>query len=259
MSANYEVRRIAEMTWREVATAVEEHPTMLLPLGATEQHGHHLPLGVDVFTPEAVAERVAAEVGSLLAPPVWYGVSPHHTFKPGTFTVSSETFKKYILDICLSAQEWGVETILLLNGHYVTQDPELDVAVRTLRNEHGLDAFRVALSDVWADAAAAERTGLKSFHAAEFETSVMLALRPDLVEMDEAVPVEVPDGPLPLMSYDLYGDNEVGWSLSADDMAELTPEGNLGDPTGATAEMGERMLEEAVTKLTTLVKSTEAD
>ena len=63
--------RLATMTWQEVESALSETRTLLIPVGSTEQHGHHLPLGVDVYMPEAIAERVAAETGCLLAPPVW--------------------------------------------------------------------------------------------------------------------------------------------------------------------------------------------
>lgn len=250
--------RLAEMSWPAVEAALEETATMLLPVGATEQHGHHLPLGVDVLMPEAIAERVARRTDCLLAPTVDYGVSPHHQFKPGTFSVGTETFQRYVRDVCQSAHEWGVENVVMLNGHYLAQDAELDVVVRRLRNEVGMTAFHAPLSALWADVATAERTGEVAFHAAEFETSVMLALRPDLVEMESAVAVDVPEAPLPLTDYDVYGDNPVGWALSAADMADLTPAGNLGDPSGATAEMGERMVEAATSRLTTLVEALDA-
>ena len=248
-----EVRRLADMTWQEVDAAVEETQTMLLPVGSTEQHGHHLPLGVDVYMPEAIAERVAERTGCLLAPPIWYGVSPHHTFKPGTFTVESETFQRYVRDVCVSAAEWGVENVLLVNGHYLVQDPELDVVVRKLTTEHDLRAFHVPLVSVFRDAASAVRTSEVSFHASEFETSLMLALFPDLVWMERAEAVDVPDDALPLTDYDAYGDNRVGWALSADRMDALTHTGNLGDPTVATAEKGAALVDEAVSNIETLV------
>jgi creatinine amidohydrolase len=247
------VYRLADMTWREVATAVEETQTMLLPVGSTEQHGHHMPLGVDVYMPEAIAERVAERTGCLLAPPVWYGVSPHHTFKPGTFTVESETFQHYVRDVYTSAAEWGVESVLLVNGHYLVQDPELDVVVRELTTEHGLRAFHLPLISVFEDAARAVRTSEVSFHASEFETSLMLALFPDLVDMGAAVAVDVPDDALPLTDYDAYGDNRVGWALSAERMNALTHTGNLGDPTVATREKGAKMVDDAVENIATLV------
>jgi creatinine amidohydrolase len=104
------VHRLADMTWQEVEAAVEDTQTMLLPVGSTEQHVHHVPLGVDVYLPEAISERVAERTGCLLAPSVWNGVSPRHTFKPGTFTVESETFQHSVRDVCVSAAEWGSRT-----------------------------------------------------------------------------------------------------------------------------------------------------
>jgi len=249
------VRRLAEMTWRDVEAAVEETRTMLLPVGSTEQHGHHLPLGVDVYVPEAIAERVADRTGCLLAPPVWYGVSPHHTFKPGTFTVESETFRRYVRDVCVSAAEWGVENVLLVNGHYLVQDPDLDVVVRELTTESALRAFHVPLVSVFRDAASAVRTSEVSFYASEFETSLMLALFPELVWMDRAEAVDVPDDALPLTDYDAYGDNRVGWALSADRMDALTHTGNLGDPTVATARTGAALVDDAVDNIATLVEA----
>ena len=247
------VRRLADMTWQEVEAAIEETRTMLLPVGSTEQHGHHMPLGVDVYMPEAIAERVAERTGCLLAPPIWYGVSPHHTFKPGTFTVESETFQRYVRDVCTSAADWGIENVLLVNGHYLVQDPELDVVARELTTEHGMRAFHVPLISVFRDAATAVRTSDVSFHASEFETSLMLSLFPDLVDMDRAEAVDVPDDALPLTDYDAYGDNRVGWSLSADRMDALTHTGNLGDPTVASSEKGDEMVADAVANVSELV------
>ena len=86
----------------------------MLPVGSTEQHGHHLPLGVDTYMPEAICRQVAERSSCLLAPSIPYGVSPHHTFKPGTVTVESETFRRYVRDVCRSAGEWGIENVLLV-------------------------------------------------------------------------------------------------------------------------------------------------
>jgi creatinine amidohydrolase len=74
--------RVAEMTWREIETALERTSTLLVPVGNTEQYGHHLPLGVDVYMPKAIGERVARRSPALLAPPIWYGVSPHIRSSP---------------------------------------------------------------------------------------------------------------------------------------------------------------------------------
>ncbi|WP_049926482.1 creatininase family protein [Halopiger goleimassiliensis] len=250
--------RLDEMTWRDVEAALEETETLLLPVGSTEQHGHHMPLGVDVFMPEGICERVGERTDCLVAPPVWYGVSPHHTFKPGTFTVESETFQRYVFDICASASEWGVENVLLVNGHYLAQDPELDVVVRELRTKRDVQAFHVPLVSVFEDAANEHRTTEVSFHGSEFETSLMLSLRPDLVRMDEAERVDPPEEALPLTAYDAYGDNRVGWALSATDMERLTEAGNVGDPTAATEETGAKLLENAVSQVTDLVEALEA-
>ena len=251
--------RVAEMTWQEIESALERTTTLLLPVGSTEQHGHHLPLGVDVFIPEAMGARVAERSPALLAPPIWYGVSPHHTFKPGTFTVSTETFQRYVFDVCASAADWGIENVLLLNGHYLAQDPELEVVVRELRTRRGVNAFHVPLVELFADVAEEIRTGEISFHASEFETSIMLELFPELVHPERAEAVEPPAESLPLTDYDALGENKVGWALTAEDMADLTPAGNVGDPTVATAETGEALVEAAVSDVCLLVDELESE
>lgn len=249
--------RIAELTWQEVEAALDRTQTLLLPVGNTEQHGHHLPLGVDVFMPESIGERVAEDAPALLAPPLWYGVSPHHTFKPGTFTVSTETFQQYVFDICASAGDWGIEHILLLNGHYLVQDPELEIVVRRLRAETDVRAFHVSLVELFAEVAAEIRTSDLSFHASEFETSIMLELFPELVDMDRAKAVTPAHESPPLTDYDALGDNKIGWALSAAEMDELTPTGNLGDPTVATEQTGEALVEAAVSSIRRLVEELE--
>lgn len=250
--------RVAELTWQEIEAALEGTRTLLLPVGSTEQHGHHMPLGVDTYMPEAIGERIAESSPALLAPSIPYGVSPHHTFKPGTFTVSSETFQQYVFDVCASAGEWGIENVLLLNGHYLAQDPELDIVVRRLREEAGMTAFQVPLVNLFADVAAEIRTSEVSFHASEFETSIMLELFPELVHMDRAEAVDPPEHTHPLTDYDALGENDVGWSRSAEDMDDLTPTGNIGDPTVATAAKGEALVDAAVSGVRELIEDLEA-
>ncbi|WP_066412486.1 creatininase family protein [Halorubrum aethiopicum] len=256
-SPGLETSRLDELTWREVDSALEETRTLLLPVGSVEQHGHHLPLGVDVFMPEAIGALVAERVPALLAPPIPYGVTPHHTFKPGTVTVSTETFQRYVFDVCDSAADWGIEHVLLVNGHYLAQDPELEIVVRRLRTESDVEAFHVPLVELFADVAEEIRTGEVSFHASEFETSIMLELFPELVDMDAATAVDPPAESLPLTDYDALGENEVGWAFTADEMASITPAGNVGDPTVATAEKGAALVDAAVSDVVTLIEELE--
>lgn len=247
---------MASMTWQEVQTALETTSTLVLPVGSTEQHGYHMPLGVDVYMPEGVCKHVAERTGCLLAPPVWYGVAPHHMVKPGSFTVESDTFRKYVRDICVSAGEWGVENVLLINGHYHGEDPELEIVVRELRNEHGMHGFSVPLVELFRDSATEHRESEFSLHAAEFETSLMLALYPELVDLGRAVATEPPDdGSLPLTGLDVLDDTRVESAVNPEDWNRLTDAGSVGDPTVATAETGQKLLTEAVDNLSTLIEA----
>lgn len=146
--------------------------------------------------------------------------------------------------------------MLLLNGHYLVQDPELEIVVRDLSVEDGMRAFHVPLVNLFDDVAREVRESELSFHASEFETSLMLALFPDLVHLDRAEATTASNA-LPLTDYDALGENRVGWALSAEEMADLTSTGNLGDPTGATVETGERLVEAVVSRTAALVDALE--
>jgi creatinine amidohydrolase len=147
--------------------------------------------------------------------------------------------------------------VLLANGHYLVQDPELEIVVRGLRTDHDMRAFHIPLVTLFEDVAREVRESELSFHASEFETSMMLALFPDLVHVDRAEATSVEHDPLPLTDYDALGDNQVGWALSAEEMADLTHTGNLGDPTAATAETGEKLVDRVVSKMGALVDALE--
>jgi mycofactocin system creatininase family protein len=231
-------RLLAEMTWPEVERAIAAGiTTVLLPLGATEQHGPHLPLGTDTFRAAFVAGRLGADRAELLVAPVLpLGCSDEHTGFPGLLSLDHETLARLIADCGRRMAGWGVRCLVLLSAHG-GNTRALELA-RTLLHEQAsaLDvrvlasskALNAALADVSAaDGIAPDDVGL---HAGEGETSEMLHLRPELVHMDRAVAGYT--GPMA----------DVVPRLRAGGLRAVTATGTLGDPRAACADRGGRYL-----------------
>ncbi|HET9320400.1 MAG TPA: creatininase family protein [Bryobacteraceae bacterium] len=176
----------AEMT-REQLRAVAAETTVVLPLGATEQHGPHLPSGTDFFTVDrlarAAAERASSEIAITVAPALPFGSSDHHLIFGATLSLRTETYYCVLTDLLRSLVTDGFRRIFLLNGHGGNHELA-ELAARDIALE--LPA-RIAAASYWTiawDALVAAQAHLGCRlpgHAGIFETSMMLALRPELV------------------------------------------------------------------------------
>jgi mycofactocin precursor peptide peptidase len=231
-------RRLAEMTWLAVADAIAAGATtVILPLGATEQHGPHLPLGTDTFRAVALADRLAEALpDTLVAPALPIGCSDEHQGFAGLLSLDQTTLASVIVDCARRMAGWGADRLLLLSAHGGNGDA-LDLAAGRLGEE--LPELRVvvlggapALSDAIlavaaSDGITADALGL---HAGEGETSEMLALRPDLVLMERVVP-GCRDGLGNIMP-----------RLRREGLRSVTPTGTLGDARGADGARGARYL-----------------
>lgn len=242
----------AENTSPRLADAIDDDPLVLVPVGSIEQHGRHLPIGCDYFAAEEVARGAAQrwnhEKPLFLLPPLWTGLSPHHMNLPGSITLRSETFISVVEDVCASLLHHGVKRILMLNGHGGNISA-LDVALTRL-GERGLDSERVAAVTYWhlvAHRGAELRESRKggTGHAGEFETSLMLATHGELVDEAEAV-VEYPSLPSRYLSTDLFEGAPARRFVPFD---QVSPSGTFGDPSLATKERGELILQACVEEL----------
>ena len=234
-----------EHAWPEIVELIARDPVAVLPVGAVEQHGPHLPLGVDTMLCSEVARRATeraldAGVPAVLLPTVWSGYSPHHMDFGGTLTLSTETFQRLVIDLVRSLHHHGVRRILIVNGHGGNAH-HLRSVVQTLRFEHGIKAVTASYWDFGRERIAAWRRSPSGGinHACEMETSLMLAVRPDLVEMDAAADVMLPARPF--FSGDL---TEGGAVVGAHPFAEVTETGVIGAPTMADATRGAVLLDE---------------
>jgi len=180
--------RWAELTYPEIVDLVGSVNAAMIPVGAIEQHGAHLPLNVDTVISTAVCEAVSAETGVPVTPSLSFGVSASHGDFPGMITIQPETMIAYVTDVLESLYASGVRQFVTVSGH-IWNNGSLDVAIEKLRVRH--DDVRVrAIAYVTmypgpeVDGHVYNGRGL--MHANYFETSVMLHLRPELVHMDRA-------------------------------------------------------------------------
>ncbi|MBS3760668.1 creatininase family protein [Halodesulfurarchaeum sp.] len=229
-------------TWTDADAA--ETDIAFIPVGSTEQHGPHGPLGTDFLAAEAVASETADRVDRevMVTPPMPVGVSEEHRQFTGTLWVSPDTFRSYVREVAESLLHHGWNRIVLVNGHGGNVRAIGEVAARLSRAE---DALVVPFT--WFEAVDG---AFDMGHAGPLETSFLLHTQPELVETDRLDAGR--DG-----GTDRWGEWVSGTNV-AHDSAEFTENGTVGDPTRATAEEGENLLEQATTALETLL-STLAD
>jgi creatinine amidohydrolase len=243
----------AEHTWPELdELAQRDDLVVVLPTATLEDHGYHLPIDTDVRLVEAIArgavERVNASHGdatAMLFPTAVHGYTPHHMDFPGTVTLRWDVFVESLLDCGRSLCRHGFDRILFLNGHG-SNAPLVDMAARLINVEvRGAVATASTLYLTTPESVAVlarERASAPGgmSHACELETSLYLALDPDLVQMDRAVR-EIPE-----WSENVWSDWPGAGPLSyMPHWSGLTRSGVMGDPTVATAEKGRVLLERA--------------
>ncbi|MFN8633764.1 MAG: creatininase family protein [Chloroflexota bacterium] len=191
--------RLAELTREELQQRLP-HATLVIPIGATEQHGPHLPLMTDHLMAETIALRAAELVPSgadvLVAPVVPYGCSSHHLLVGGALTVNLRTYIALLVELGEAAAQMGCKRLLFLNGHGGNEDA-MRVAATELVSERRL-GMAVSAASYWTIGreAVASLPFAGPGHAGHFETSCVLAVRPDLPRLDDRFPPDREPRPL---------------------------------------------------------------
>ena len=240
-----------DLTSPEIA-ALPPDTVAVLPLGAVEQHGPHLPVSTDhvaaTAAAEAAVDAAAGTVPVVLLPGLAFTKSDEHARFPGTIWLSWDTLMRTLVDVGRSLAASGITRLRCGTGHGGNSALG-QVACRELRTQFGLRTFFAHLSipaDQGGTSSAPDEYGM-GIHGGHGETSLMLHLRPDLVRMDLAVR-RVPEG---LRQFEKIGFGKpVSFGWTSDDFG---PDGHIGDPTGATAEHGKALFEAAVTHLAAVI------
>jgi creatinine amidohydrolase len=245
----------ADLTAPEFAALDRKGAVAILSIGAIEQHGPHLAMGVDRDLTLAVLTRTLPLIDpalTVLALPVQaIGKSTEHEAWSGTLSLSADTLLRVLHDIAASVHRAGIPRLLILNGHGGNR-ALLELACRDLRADPGLITAHVA----WDDLAGAESVvgadeAQNGLHAGDVETSAMLAVHPDKVRIAQA---------------EAFGSAHLHWQKSHPDlglasaalrpgwlMGDLNPKGAIGNAKAATADKGERLLANAARALARLV------
>lgn len=240
-----------ELTWQEIRHALETGvDSVLIPLGAIEQHGPHLPIFTDSWLGYALCGPVASKVGNMLvAPPVYPGRSDHHMAFPGSITVSHETFKAVVKDYCHSLARHGFKHLVLLATHGGNFNAMHEVLPEIQAQLPNVDVYGIVSQQTSAVSQEANRIlGLDPAkcgqHAGLTEASMLLATRPELVHMEHAVEGWMGG----------YGP-EFSANLQKNGMKAFSEFGILGDPREATPEDGVNIIEERAKGYATLIRT----
>ena len=233
--------QLSEATWLEIRDC--EGDLAVLPVGSTEQHGPHAPLGTDALAAAAVAEagvaayceRTGADVP--VAPTIPVGVAAEHRAFDGTLWVSPDTFRRYVRETVASLAAHDFDRVVLVNGHGGNTD-----ALRELTGEISRFDAAYAVAFTWFEGVDSD---LPMGHGGARETAVLRHIRPELVDEDQAETAS--EG-----GSDNWGEWVAGVNL-AHDSAEFSDNGVVGDPTAGTAADGERLVDDAAAALCELL------
>ena len=241
---------LANLTWPQIKKLAPEL-TICIPLGSTEQHGHHLAVSTDSTLVGKLAEAVEKELSDslILAPTVPLGSSDHHLAFPGTLSISPRHYTEIILDLIRSVRTWGAKRLVFINGHGGNITP-VGQALNSLTPEEqksitvSIVSYWLLAPEVFAGHARMDTPQLS--HACEYETSMMQYLAAEKVDMNSFKAAHHPRTGQPLDAG--FGFPPAG-VMNAESFAQLTTTGHLGAPDLANPEKGRFLFESAVSAM----------
>jgi creatinine amidohydrolase len=252
-----------DLTWQDIESYVEERedPTAIVPIGSTEQHGPHLPLGVDAYQAIGIAEESAEAADVLTAPPIWYGDANHHLAFPGTLSLSTQTVIAVLKDVYESLIHHGFTNVVTVNGHRLANLPAIEIASKQTKEEHPdtffatVDLVRAAVRLHRELREGDEEAG---FHGGEFETSFIMARHPELVKEEEIQKSEDTSSWTRFASNDYVNiDDSIQTASARQDWADDAM-GHQGDPTYASPEKGEELIAGIVANVVEFLEDVDA-
>ncbi|MFT7160161.1 MAG: creatinine amidohydrolase, partial [Bacteroidia bacterium] len=238
-----------KLTWKEIEEKLKLVDTAILPCGAIEQHGPHLPVDVDYFDAVYLANKVAeacSDPKPFVLPPIPYGVSYHHEDFKGTLSVTNDGLSRFVYDIGMGLAKNGIKKLIILNGHG-DNAPTLSYAAQMINRD--AEIFVCVDTGETSDIDLYDLIETKNdIHAGEIETSTTLAIRPEMVQMDKAVNETLAFGSDYL---DYTSKRGVAWYVQTNKISET---GVMGDPTKASIEKGKKMWEIMIAHLVKFVE-----
>jgi creatinine amidohydrolase len=247
---------LARMTWTQAAEALREGPVILIPLGAQEPHGPHMPMGLDFLVAEHLAETAAARTGALIAPTLPYGYCASVADYPGAVTLRGETLIAVVEDTLRSLTRHGASHLMLIDNHRGNH-PFVEAAARRIREETGalIASFFPWGTIINHAPAHYENFGAVFGHGGEPETSTALHLFGPWVDMSRARA----DAFAPYRGQPMKSAAEAQMGKAAVSLwvrnSEISRTGTKGDPTVATAERGRALVEAAVGELVAAIEA----
>lgn len=248
------IRTWGHLTTVEVASLDPSRAIAILPVGAIEQHGPHLPLATDILISEgilvAAAERVAPDIDLIQLPSQSIGLSPEHMSFAGTLTHEAETLLAAWTEIGLSVAAAGLRKLIILNSHG-GQPQIVDLATQRLRTEASMLAVRANSFrfDLPPDLISEDEQAF-GLHGGQIETALMLALHPDLVRQDKIANFQNKAADRARMAQRLGLSGAGGYAWNAED---LNLSGATGNASRATTEQGTALLSAYATQLAELI------
>ena len=234
------MKLLEEMSWPEIEAGLKQTKTVILPVGATEEHGPHLPTITDTIQAMEVARAVADKKNVFLAPPLHYGVCRSTRGFPGTITVSHDALRAFVKDLLISFTDSGFANVMILTGHAGGQHmAALEEACQMAVEERDFRVSLVSLFD-FIDASAVQTP--HDGHAGEMETSLMMVIRKDLVKGK-------PNEHFPVRPRFLIMKN----------VRHLMGNGVMGNPEPATPEKGKAFFDMAVIGVMGALEELESD
>ncbi|TKX37604.1 creatininase family protein [Halorubrum sp. CGM5_25_10-8B] len=253
-----DTHKLEELSWPAVEQYItdRESPTVIVPIGSTEQHGPHLPLAVDAYQARELATEIAVAADVLTAPLIPYGDANHHLGFPGTISLSTETVVSVLTDVYASLAGHGFENIITVNGHRIANLPAIRTAMQQAAAQcsdtsfAAIDPLRFGVS---IHEQLREGDPEDGMHGGEFETSFMLARYPELVDTSAFEKASADPGPHSTLN--LIGNDDRVITPSTGHSPTDGDPGHVGDPTLATATKGEELWAELVANAAEFVEA----
>ena len=230
---------------------------ILLPVGSTEQHGPHAPLGTDTMIATCLAEDAARRTHVLCAPPLSFGWSPHHLALPGSISIRPGVLQSLLYDVIASLAQHGFKQFIVVNGHRITNLPWLQLAAQQAQSELAVSVL--IFDPAYMQKEIASELGFGPLgHAEELEISQMMHLYPTLIDLSKAIDSTGHDRPLYQVDPRFGGDTLCYVPSTLQKMQAIASEtgGSTGKPTRSNAEAGKRLHEHLVNRLVEVVKQT---